>query len=431
MKNTQLLLLIILFTAGAIQARETVIPNDKLLIDYKLLYTYTQDSLRKFYEKRNIPEAISPIRYDVDMYEVSYWGKWIDDSYVKAKGVLMVPKTDEALSEMAYCHGTRMAIKEKRGLDDPEQLITVLHAADGYISYFPFYYGLGGGEGRHIYQHAQTEAFSVIYFIKACRNELLKKIGIKNEGKLFISGYSQGGHSAMAAHKYIESGQFKNITVTASAPLSGAFDMSGTQSKAMFKEYSSTYYLPYLMVSYKEVYPEISEGEVYDLFKSPYNNFIKEYFENPYDKDFSKLNKQLPNIASEMIIDSLLAGFETGENLFVKKMAENDLYDWKPEAPTFLCACDGDNTVLPENTVLAYNTMKEKGAKVYLKTFGKYVNHQACASFAIMYSKIFFDNIRADKKKVAKTPFKKRLMLNIGVIGANKKGKKKLKALRE
>lgn len=414
-------------------ARESLANEDKLLIDYKYLYTYSKDSLAKFYTKREIPQDITPIRYDVDMYEITYWGKWVDDSYVKAKGVLMVPKTEDIIPEMSYCHGTRVEINEQRGLDDPEQMVTILHAADGYLAYFPFYYGLGGGEGRHIYQHAETEGLSVIYMIKSVRNELLDKIGVKTDGQLFVSGYSQGGHSAMATHKLIESEQFNDINITASAPLAGAFDMTGVQAETMFREYSSPYFLPYLIVSYKDVYPDIYPGDIYNVFRSPFRSHIKDFFEgnSSAKKDYKKLNKQLPKVASEMIVDSLQETFKTGKNPMMVKMAENNLYNWTPKAPTYLCACDGDNVVLPENTELTYETMKSNGAEVYLRTFGKRLAHTPCAGFAIMYSKIFFDNIRAGKKRIAKIPFKKRLMLNIGVMGANKKAKRKEKELKK
>lgn len=429
MKIKYVLLLLVLFSSMATKGEESIRSKKELLIDYKLLYTYSKDSLANFYAKRNIPQAITPIRYDVAMYEITYKGKWVDDSYRIAKGVLMVPITEGKIPEMAYCHGTRVAIKEKRGLDDPEQMITILHAADGYLAYFPFYYGLGGGEGRHIYQHAQTEALSVIYMIKASRNELLNKIGVKTDGQLFISGYSQGGHAAMATHKYIESGKFKGLNVTASAPLAGAFDMTGIQASTMYEDYNSTYFLPYLIVSYNEVYPDLYHGDIYNIFKEPYKKYIREYFEAEELKDFRTLNNKLPRVATDMLIDTLKNNFKLGDNPFVKKMAENNLYNWTPNAPSLLCACEGDNLVLPENTELTYETMKSNGAEVYIKQFGKHLGHVPCASYAVMYSKIFFDNIRDGKKNIEKVPFKKRMMLSIGIMDGNKKGKKKAKEL--
>ena len=44
---------------------------------------------------------------------------------------------------------------------------------------------------------------SFVYMLYAV-DELNKKINIKNNGQLFLTGYSQGGHASFAAQKYLE-----------------------------------------------------------------------------------------------------------------------------------------------------------------------------------------------------------------------------------
>ncbi|MEX2590739.1 MAG: lipase family protein, partial [Chitinophagales bacterium] len=411
MKIPILLIGLLLLIAANTSAESYKKADNELLVEYELLYTYSIDSLERFFEKKEIPKTFAPIRNAVEMYEVTYYGKWVNKSYVKAKGIVFIPKSKGAKPEVAYCHGTRMAIKEKRGLDDDEQMVSIIFAADGYVSYFPFYYGLGGGDKRHIYQHAETEANAVIYMIKACREKLLPELKIETDGNLFVTGYSQGGHAAMATHKMMETPAYSNLKITASAPLAGAFDMTGTQSETIYEEYKDAYYLPYLLVSYNDVYPELWQGDIYNVFKAEYREDLRKYFENPEDMDFNILNDKLPGVPSEMIEDSLLAMLTSDSNSpFVKKMAENNLHNWKPEAPVLLCACEGDDIVLAANTEITYQNMKDNGAEVYKKIYGKNLGHVPCAGFAIMYSKDFFDNVLKDKRRIAKTPFKKRLM---------------------
>ena len=140
---------------------------ESFMVDYKLVYSYTQDSLDRFWKSNKIPQVLMPVNNAVDMYEITYKGMWLDSSFIMAKGVLYVPKSDKPLAEMIYCHGTRISVAQGYGIQDLEQVVTMMHAADGYISYFPFYYGLGGGEKEHIYHDAFTESMSVIYMVKA------------------------------------------------------------------------------------------------------------------------------------------------------------------------------------------------------------------------------------------------------------------------
>ena len=56
---------------------------------------------------------------------------------------------------------------------------------------------------------------------------------------------------------------------------------------------------------------------------------------------------------------------------------------------------------------------------VHHRLFGKHLSHNPCAPFAIIYSKIFFDNIRAGKKHPEHVPPGKNLILKLGISIAN------------
>ncbi|MEX2590738.1 MAG: hypothetical protein WD334_11090, partial [Chitinophagales bacterium] len=229
-------------------------------------------------------------------------------------------------------------------------------------------------------------------------------------------------------HQMLETDKFPEIEITASSPMSGAYDMTGTQSVTMFQEYDRPHYLPYLLISYSYAYKHLWEGDIYSVFKPPFDKDLKKYFAQPRKIDYGALDSILPNYPADMIIDSLVNVFKTDTSfLFTKKLAENNLHDWKPEAPIQLCACYGDNEVLYQNTEVAYENLKENGAEVYKRMFGKHLAHNPCAPFTIIYSKSFFDNIRNDRKRIAKVRFPKRFFLNLGIMSANRKGKKKMK----
>ncbi|CAN5384596.1 hypothetical protein BH09BAC1_BH09BAC1_18870 [soil metagenome] len=424
-KATFLLLLCCLF--NFLPKAQAYNPPASFMVEYKLLYSYTQDSLDRFWKANKIPQILMPVENAVDMYEISYKGLWLDSSFVLAKGVLYVPKSEKPLAEMVYCHGTRISVDQSYGIQDLEQVVTMMHAADGYISYFPFYYGLGGGEKEHIYHDAFTEAMSVIYMVKACR-EIFPALNVKTSGQLFVTGYSQGGHAAMATHKMLETGAFPDVQITASSPMAGAYDLTGVQAKTMFIEYDRPHYLPYLLISYQYAY-HMWEDDIYTVFKSPYDVDMARYFALPRVFDYGYLDSVLPRIPKNMVIDSLISIFQTDTNfIFTAKLRENNLYNWTPIAPMQLCACYGDNEVLYQNTEKAYSYMKPNAPRVTKRIFGKHLSHNPCAPLAMVYTKTYFNNIRKGKKKPEKVGFGKGFIMAIGIAQANKQAKKHKKS---
>ncbi|HLP52586.1 MAG TPA: hypothetical protein VK154_16975 [Chitinophagales bacterium] len=424
-KKLLLAVMFLLVVAGAI-ARPGASAPDHYMVSYQLKYTYSQDSLNKFWKKSHIPQLVVPVRNAVDMYEITYKGMWLDSTFITAKGVMYIPKVDKPSAEMVYCHGTRISVGQGYGIDDLEQVVCMMHAVDGYVALFPFYYGLGGGEKEHVYQDSWTEAMATTYMIKACR-EVYPKIGKATSGQLFLTGYSQGGHASMATHKMLESGAFPEIALTASSPMSGAYDMTGEQAKTMFKKYDQPHYLPYLILSYQYAY-NLWQGDVYSVFKAPYDTMMKSVFAQPRSKDFGYVNSILPKVPGDMIVDSIVDRFKYDTAFaFSCKLKENCLTNWVPKAPMQLCACYGDNEVMYQNTEVAYAAMKSKTDVVHKRVFGKHLSHNPCAPFAILYSKFFFDNFRKGKKKPEKIQAGKKLILALGIDIANRQAKRHLK----
>lgn len=400
-------------------------PPANYLVDYKLKYSYSTDSLEKFWKKKHIPQLVLPIRNAVDMYEVTYKGIWLDSSFIIAKGVLYVPKTETPSAEMVYCHGTRIGLNQSYGVQDLEQVVCMMHAVDGYIAMFPFYYGLGGGEKEHVYQDSWTEAMSTIYMIKACR-EIYPHLNKQTSGQLFLTGYSQGGHASMATHKYLES-SFPEMKLTASSPMSGPYDLTGEQAKTMFRKYDQPHYLPYILLSYQYAF-NLWSGDIYDVFKSPYKELIKEAFAQPRIHDHGDVNAMLPKIPKDMIVDSMVEVFQNDSTMpFTLKLKENSLINWVPKAPMQLCACYGDNEVMYQNTQVCYDSMCKKTNTIYKRIFGKHLSHNPCAPFAILYSKFFFDNFRRGKKHPERISAGRKLILALGIDIANRQARKHLK----
>ena len=418
MRNFILLLFLISFfqITVASETEKFDVPSN-YLVSYNLVKSHTTKTISELWKKHHIPKVILKVRNDVDIYEIMYKAKWIDSSYILCSGIYFAPKNiNNAAPIMMYGHGTQIHKHRTISDEDAQQGICLGFATDGYAACYPDYYGIGKGEGDHLYQHAWSEAMSFIYMLYAI-DELNKKINVKTNGQLFLTGYSQGGHSSFAAQKYLEELNDPRFQVTASSPMSGAYDMTGEQQKYMFQVYPRPFYLPYLLVSYQTAYRVLNTDNIYSIFKSPFDTLLPKYYSNNIDKTLDDLDKIMPKIPAEVVKDSLVEVYKTDTNfLFKIKLKENNLTDWKPKAPVQLCYCKGDREVNYKNSEVAYNNMTALGVtNIKLNNLSDKLDHNTCAPFAVMATKFYFDRFKnkGENPKMKDVPKFKKALSNI------------------
>lgn len=422
-----LIILFTLFTTilSAQQDLKTETPNTKL-ISYELVATHTEEALQEKWKEQHIPQSVAPVRYSVEVYEVIYNTCWHDGTCIKASGLYYVPKSAdqkaEPLAMVCYHHGTQIKVERKVEFAG-EQAICIGLAADGYLVARPDYIGLGKGEKKHLYHHVPTQTAASMDMLRAIK-ELNPQINVLQNEMLFITGYSQGGHAAMGFHKTVQEKYSDEFKITASAPMSGAYDLVGVQEDAMFKEYSHPGYLPYLFFSFQEVY-KLYEKES-DVFQSPYDTILPTVFEGKHSMNY--INRLIPKIPKDIIRPEVIERYVNDADFpFKKALRENSVHDWNPERPMLLCYCKADEQVDYRNALVAHEKMKENGSKnVRIKHVNKHLNHGDCAMFAVMHVKLFFDSFRKGSKKGNMGAHGKRFLIGIGKsIVANRTLKRK------
>ena len=418
----------IVFVLACVLMMSSTLFAQSNLVSYRKLVSLDRESLDALWKSNGIPKIITKNKNEVDIYELMYKTKFPDGTEIIASGIYYVPTgTDKELATVQYNHGTVM--KPRLGDDydyNGESTICKIYAADGYLVAWQDYIGLGKGEGYHPYQHLETEGQSGVDLLLACK-QINKELKIKANDQLFITGYSQGGHATLAVHKMIQEKYSDKLTVTASSPMSGAHDMSGVQNIIMDKEYSQPHYLPYLLYGYQRMYsifPSIED--FYSAFKAPYRHVLDKIIAK--GNEVGDINSMLPKEPFTMITDSFYILYKTDPTFkFTQVLKQNNTYDWVPEAPVQFCYCVGDNEVYYKNSLVAIEWMKEHGAKNIIdrEISDKLLNHQQCAPYAAMFTKFFFDNARAGKKKEI-NPFKG-FLVKTGVNIDESKKKKDIK----
>ena len=372
---------------------------------------FSKDSLESIWRTRSIPKYLSPINNGVTIYRISYYTQWVDGSKIVATGSYLLPDNNAEKPTLIYNHGTRI----KKGPPKPlggENILCLMFASDNYQVISPDYIGLGEGEKEHLYCHVESEARAGVDLLKAI-NELKDSLEINSSDHLFITGYSQGGHAAMSLHKVIERDYNDEFKITASAPMSGPYNVSDVQVNLMFNEYQYTSYLPYLLIGLNSAYQIWDKESFYKIFASPYDTLLPKLFDGKHS--FRRINKELPKIPVDMLNPKIVERYHNDNDFIIHKLLEeNDVSNWKPIAPMQMCFCEADKEVSYKNAIITKKNMDALGANnVKLRSAGKKYGHGKCAGPATVYSKFYFDSFLKGSKKGRKGPILKRIVIGI------------------
>ncbi|HEY7889459.1 MAG TPA: prolyl oligopeptidase family serine peptidase [Steroidobacteraceae bacterium] len=224
----------------------------------------------------------------VDFYYFKYWTTGTDNSAQLASGALMVPTGSAAPCTgprpiVLYAHGSATdaayniaAISDTANSANGESaLVAAVFAAQGYIVVAPNYLGYDISTlGYHPYLVGNQNANVMRDALEAARSALLTTFtpNTSDNGKLFVTGYSEGGYVAMATVKAM---QAAGDAVTASAPASGPYALEAQLDAIFFGQVNidSTVLAPLLTTGYQKAY-----GNVYtqtsDLYSSTYASGI-------------------------------------------------------------------------------------------------------------------------------------------------------------
>ena len=369
----------------------------QVLISDEVIASYTTGQIDSIYSGIGLPSGLLPIIYDVDIHKLIYRTSWPNGDSTIASGALLVPKGfDCALPMASYQHGT---VLEKEGVpsrNTSEVLLGMFLATDGFIVSMADYLGLGDSPGLHPYQHAGTEASSAIDMLRASR-EFLVQNNVKRNEQLFLWGYSQGGHSTMALHQEIETNHSDEFTVTAAAPMSGPYALSGAQTDMLLSDdpYASPAYLPYLLLGWKQIYPDLDS--IYPFFKPPYDTMLPPLFDGSYSMGY--VNSLMPTVP-KLIVDSLELERFIEDSLTHPlriRLKENDTYRFVPEAPMKMYYCEADEQVVYLNAIEAKAWFDENNIiNVEAINSGVNLDHGGCIVPSMLHAKGWIDDLKKE-----------------------------------
>lgn len=214
----------------------------------------------------------------VDFYYLNFWTVGGAGETTESSGALMVPTGAAPACSgprpiVLYAHGTQtdkaFNIADITNTSNTEgALIAAMFAAQGYIVVAPNYAGYDISTlGYHPFLNAEQQSGEMIDILTAARTALPGTLAsaTSDSGKLFITGYSEGGHVALATQRAL---QAAGKPATAAAPMSGPYALEAFGDTIFFGavDLGSTIFAPLLTTSYQRAY-----GNIYSALTDVYS----------------------------------------------------------------------------------------------------------------------------------------------------------------
>lgn len=348
------------------------------------------------------------IEFGAKYYRVLYTTPDVHGVLDTASGLIAVPDNPTKIyPRLVYQHGTsgsRQDVPSVNVTQDGEGRIGVLCAGLGYVAFLPDYLGLGAARGFHPYVHAASEASAALDMLRAGTAFLSQNQVFIND-QLFITGYSQGGHAAMALHRTIEKDPAQEFTVTAAAPLSGPYSIGEAMRDLILtdKVYYYPAYIPNTALSYQTAYGNVFT-KMTDVFKPLYAVEIEKFYINKIS--LSELNEKLITLLTtnegscrpfKMLQDTTVQAVISNPNhpINVALRANNVYNNWLPKAPMRLFYCMADDQVPFQNSIVARDTLTAAGAPNFQATdVNSTADHGGCVSPALFSTVLFFSGFK-------------------------------------
>lgn len=314
------------------------------------------------------PELGLTFRYGAEFYGVSYETITPIGDKTIATGVICLPiDCPEPLGVMSVQHGTivlKSDAPSKSG-NSSEALICLAGAGMGYVSVMTDYLGLGESPGYHPYCHAGSEATAAIDLLRTAGVLCAEKKLVPSD-RLFLAGYSQGGHATMALQREIETRYNEEFNIVASAPMAGPYDLSGTMAEDFLSPHPMSHlgYFVYILAAYQYVY-RLGDS-IEEFFLPPYDETLPPLLDGMHSSH--EIGAALPDRVDQLIRPEYLAAVRNDPNHPIRvALRDNDTCrGWVPKAPMRLWHCSGDRDVPYRNALVAVEEFHKVGVDVPL-----------------------------------------------------------------
>ncbi|GAA5088974.1 hypothetical protein GCM10023319_39330 [Nocardia iowensis] len=309
------------------------------------------------------------VRNGVDAYRVLYRTISPQGESTTASGLVVLPRTDSPrLRVVVFEHGTVVRKSDAPSVNRwnrPDQARTVMFGAAGYAAVAPDYLGLGEGPGTHPYTHAPSEVSASADLLVAAK-AIAAKHHREFERDVLVTGFSQGGHAAMAFGKALQANEVPGFGAAALAPVSGPYDLQHVQTPAgldgRIAPGPAVFFFAYWLTSMNRIYHLYDDPT--EAFQEPYAEKIEGLFDGTRNE--ITIATALPITPDLLLTPRFIEWAAKPTGAARKAMSDSDTTcDWVPHIPVRLYAASGDRNVPYANAEHCLRAMRTGNATLH------------------------------------------------------------------
>ena len=198
----------------------------------------------------------------------------------------------------------------------------------------------------------------------AAAQNVLAELRVRQNGELFVFGFSQGGHSALALHRELER---MRVKVNGTAIVGAIFDVERWFLGSLEKEDSiaQALYVSYLLLAFDDIY-DVYES-IDDVFRRRYAGIVENLFDMRHY--FDDVMFALPPPARDLLKPSYYAQVTTNRDDPMRvRLRENAVDRWRPEAPVLAFHSPVDEEVPYDDALVSVERLRRRGATIAVRT---------------------------------------------------------------
>lgn len=334
------------------------------IVSTQLLQTMSKAAIDAYTTASGRRPVTGAAQCDVDIRYVQYMTRDPRGKPASATTAVMVPT-----GAGANCSGNRPVLLNAHGTttarayniadvnnNEAGALLMAMFAAQGYIVVSPNYLGYDKSSlSWHPWSIAEANAVDMVDGLRAAKADLAALNGAtKPSAKLLITGYSEGGYIAMATHKIIERDYADEFTVTASGPMSGAYNWVKTLDTTFGPgpvPVGGTIFLTLILTGYQKTYGDMYPS-VADAFQAPFAATAETLFPSDVSVATLQTEGKLPandpggvklfgagGLLTDWMRQAVLNPSPTR-----KRIEQNAILGWTPKGRMVLCGGELDPT---------------------------------------------------------------------------------------
>ncbi len=316
----------------------------------------------------------NPIIPHINRYKVLYETKDFFDNNTIASGLIAIPASrNKYLSPLLYLHATSSTKQNVPSMGSIESKFFACKTVQKKrVMIAPDYLGMGYHQGDHPYMISDITVKTSLDLLNSAV-ELLQENNFHIDENLILAGYSQGGHAALAVHKYLDFNPNPNYKIVKNFVMSGPTNLSTNMLQSMIYDEPSdntSFFGALVIANYQIFYGDIYSNHA---FKLEYQAVEQEAL-NINKKEIKKI---LPTNFTSALDEGFLDEVKFNSESSLKyRLSQSDIIPWQASAPIVLSYSKADMSIPPKDTFHFYQLMKSMGNDVSLRKSSNHIKHR-------------------------------------------------------